>query len=66
MFVGLNAKRPQKIKIFQRKDRCSTGLAEWSYLSDCVEALIQANNTEIIHSCNFEFIEKNYFFIFLN
>lgn len=32
-------------------DKSSTGLVEWSNISDSVEALVLTNHTEINHPC---------------
>lgn len=36
-----------KVKIIARREKFSTGLAEWSNVSDCVEALVMTNNSEL-------------------
>jgi heterogeneous nuclear ribonucleoprotein L len=51
IFVGSGAKPPNKVKIFlKRPEKCTTGLAEWNNIADCVEALLLVNNHEISHS----------------
>jgi hypothetical protein len=50
LFKQVNAKQPTHIKILSNKEKFSTGLVEWLNESDCIEALILANNFEIKHS----------------
>lgn len=60
VFEGAGAILPSKVKIFPKKiDKSSTGLVEWNSISDCVEALVLTNHTEINHaSSKFPYIFK--------
>lgn len=60
IFEGAGAMLPAKVKIFPKKiDKSSTGLVEWSNISDSVEALVLTNHTEINHpSSKFPYIFK--------
>lgn len=55
LFKQVNAKQPTHIKILSNKEKFSTGLVEWLNESDCIEALILANNFEIKHSSKWIF-----------
>jgi hypothetical protein len=56
LFQKAGAKPPTKVKIFQKRNEkatSNTGLAEWSNITDCVEALVMTNHMEIEHPCKF-------------
>lgn len=47
----MNTCVPSKVRIFSRREKCTTGLAEWNNMFDCVDALVICNNIELNHPC---------------